>query len=66
MTQLGIQHELLDLFRRTDEVWESFQVRFGKKDISKEKRSCEPAQAYFWASYFIALKAACKENGIDV
>lgn len=61
-------HELLDLFNKADddEVWEGFQVRFGKEGLSKEQRSYEPAQAYFWGNYFFALKKACEEKGIAV
>lgn len=65
------EHELLNLFTKTEEpdynekVWEEFQVRFGKEGLTKTQRSCEPAQAYFWASYFVALRNACKERGIE-
>jgi len=56
-------HELLRLFKgkdMTDEeyekVWEEFQTRFGKPGLTKEQRAIAPAQAYFWAGYFLELK----------
>ncbi|KKP68469.1 MAG: hypothetical protein UR66_C0005G0016 [Candidatus Moranbacteria bacterium GW2011_GWE1_35_17] len=57
------QHELLDLFLKADddEVWEGFQTRFGKEGLSKEQRGCAPAQAYFWAKYYVALRDANQE-----
>ena len=60
---LNENHELLRLWSEADndEVWEEFQTRFGKEGLSKEQRSCEPAQAYFWANYYIALRNACEE-----
>lgn len=62
------EHELLDLFKKADddEIWNGFQVRFGKEGLSPEQRSYEPAQAYFWAKYFLALKEVCEENNIEV
>jgi hypothetical protein len=66
--QVCPNHELLDLFKKADddETWNGFQTRFGKEGLTPEQRSCEPAQAYFWTNYFLALKEVCEENNIEV
>ena len=61
-------HDLLRLFPKTeltdeeyDPIWEEFQQHFGKPGISREVRATYPAQAYFWAKYFLALRKAVEE-----
>jgi len=56
-------HELLRLFNAVhdDDIWEEFQLRFGKPGLPKSERGISPAQAYFWASYAVALKEANEE-----
>jgi hypothetical protein len=56
-------HDLLRLFKGKemsdeayDKVWEEFQTRFGKPDLTRQQRAIAPAQAYFWAGYFLELK----------
>lgn len=61
LREIDPDHELLRFFAqggKDDDVWEEFQKRFGKPEISKEIRSSVPAQAYFYVQYFIALRDA--------
>ncbi|MEI8097022.1 MAG: hypothetical protein WCG73_02870 [Candidatus Moraniibacteriota bacterium] len=57
-------HELMKyaLDAGNDTVWEEFISRFGKPGISRQAQSSEPAMAYTYAQYFLALREACKDT----
>ena len=54
------EHELLGIWNdaSNDDLWENFQVRFGKPGLAKEQRGTQSGQAYFWGQYFLALQKA--------
>ena len=68
LDKIDRNHELLRLFQKAsmtdaeyDLIWEDFQIRFGKNGITKTKRAGYNAQAYFWATYFVALRDAVEQ-----
>lgn len=57
--QKNPNHELLRLFYRKDEaIWDEFQARFGRTDLTLAERRSLFTNAYFWEHYHAALEDA--------
>jgi len=52
---------------KDDAVWEEFQTRFAKPEWDKKTRARDPAQAYVWGQYFLAIRQENERlEGVEV